>query len=251
MQNTMQPTMRQKLSVVSDYGGNPEVFRFQTSESATLPLSDTAAVDTSALAQPSPELAPLPTVPTDGSMSIPLRSVAVDPPLALVPELDTIVLTGAFTDSDLTRLDLYRVGWTLRSETGKEIKALSPLARDARLDRGDVTYSESEGGEVAVRYAWPVDTAVTPGVYDVQFTVERDRVMIILTIIIVIGVLSTLLYFYFSHEHKGALGAVARLGIWFIMISFGAHFGYTVMGRVSLLIGRVQFLIDDWIGTLL
>ena len=72
---------------------------------------------------------------------------------------------------------------------------------------------------------------------------------LLLTVIIVVGVISTLIYFYFSHEHKGALGVTAKVGIWFIMISFGAHFGYTVMGRVSLLIGRVQFLIEDWIGS--
>lgn len=70
-----------------------------------------------------------------------------------------------------------------------------------------------------------------------------------LAVIVVIGVISTLIYFYFSKEHKGFLGVTARVGIWFIMISFGAHFGYTVMGRVSLLIGRVQFLIEDWIGS--
>jgi hypothetical protein len=63
----------------------------------------------------------------------------------------------------------------------------------------------------------------------------------------VAGVVSTLLYFYFSKPHTGVLGGVATLGIWFIMISFGAHFGYTVMARVSLLIGRVQFLVIDWL----
>lgn len=67
-------------------------------------------------------------------------------------------------------------------------------------------------------------------------------------LIVIVGVISTLIFFYFSKEHKGALGGVARVGIWCIMISFGAHFGYTVMARISLLIGRVQFLIDDWIG---
>ena len=36
-------------------------------------------------------------------------------------------------------------------------------------------------------------------------------------------------------------------GILFIMVAFGASFGYTVMARISLLIGRFQFLIDDWI----
>ena len=71
-----------------------------------------------------------------------------------------------------------------------------------------------------------------------------------LTAIVVIGLLSTLIYFYFSHPHTGLLGVTASTGIWFIMISFGAHFGYTVMGRVSLLIGRVYFLYNDWIGTM-
>lgn len=66
-------------------------------------------------------------------------------------------------------------------------------------------------------------------------------------ILIVVGVVSTLIYFYFSKPHTGVLGGVATVGIWFIMISFGAHFGYTVMARVSLLIGRVQFLVIDWL----
>ncbi|MFZ1684209.1 MAG: hypothetical protein WAU88_08790 [Candidatus Zixiibacteriota bacterium] len=73
----------------------------------------------------------------------------------------------------------------------------------------------------------------------------------LLTAIVVLGVISTLIYFYFSKEHKGVLGVTARIGIWFIMISFGAHFGYTVMGRISLLIGRVYFLYHDWMPTFL
>ena len=71
----------------------------------------------------------------------------------------------------------------------------------------------------------------------------------LLAVIVVVGVLSTLIYFYFSKEHTGALGVTAKVGIWFIMIAFGAHFGYTVMGRVSLLIGRMQFLVEDWVGS--
>jgi hypothetical protein len=64
-------------------------------------------------------------------------------------------------------------------------------------------------------------------------------------IVIFVGVLSVLFYFYFSIEHKGVLGRLGNIAIWFIMISFGASFGYTVMARVSLLIGRVQFLVDQ------
>lgn len=67
-------------------------------------------------------------------------------------------------------------------------------------------------------------------------------------LIILIGVVCTLVYFYFSKEHKGILKPTARLGIIFIMIGFGASFGYTVMARVSLLIGRFQFLLGPWLG---
>ncbi|MFO0895875.1 MAG: hypothetical protein U0836_00480 [Pirellulales bacterium] len=65
--------------------------------------------------------------------------------------------------------------------------------------------------------------------------------------LLVIGVLSGLVYFFFSIEHKGPVGAVARVGIWFMMITFGAAFGYTVMGRIALLAARLEFLLDDWL----
>ena len=65
--------------------------------------------------------------------------------------------------------------------------------------------------------------------------------------IILVGVVSVLIYFFFSVEHTGAVGKVSKLGIWFLMISFGASFGYTIMGRLSLLIGRIRFLLDDWL----
>ena len=67
-------------------------------------------------------------------------------------------------------------------------------------------------------------------------------------LVIIVGVLTTLIYFYFSKEHKGVLGKTARVGMVFIMISFGAHFGYTVMARLSLLIGQVKFVTVDWLG---
>ena len=66
--------------------------------------------------------------------------------------------------------------------------------------------------------------------------------------IFTIGLVTSLLFFYFSREHKGALGAASRVGMFFLMVSFGAGYGYTVMSRVSLLIGRFQFLLFDWLG---
>ncbi len=66
-------------------------------------------------------------------------------------------------------------------------------------------------------------------------------------ILLVLSILATLVYFFFSIEHKGAVGKVARIGIWVLMITFGAAFGYTVMGRVALLAIRLEFLFNDWL----
>jgi hypothetical protein len=64
---------------------------------------------------------------------------------------------------------------------------------------------------------------------------------------VAVGVFTGLVYFFFSRAHKGAFGFASRVGVYFLMISFGAAFGYTVMARISLLIGRMSFLIFDWI----
>jgi hypothetical protein len=66
--------------------------------------------------------------------------------------------------------------------------------------------------------------------------------------VLLVGVVTTLIYFYFSAEHRGSLRTISRIGITFLMIGFGATFGYNVMGRISLLIGRFQFLFIDWLG---
>ena len=63
-------------------------------------------------------------------------------------------------------------------------------------------------------------------------------------IVLFVGVVCSILYFYFSREHKGALRVGSRIGIIFLMIGFGASFGYTVMARISLLIGRLTFLLS-------
>jgi hypothetical protein len=63
-------------------------------------------------------------------------------------------------------------------------------------------------------------------------------------IILLAGVFSVVFFFFFSVEHKGVVGNISVVGIYFIMISFGAQFGYTVMARISLLIGRMQYLMQ-------
>ncbi len=77
---------------------------------------------------------------------------------------------------------------------------------------------------------------------------DTDWALVVNTSLIAIGIISSLIYFFFSKEHKGVTGGVAKVGIWTLMIGFGASFGFTVMARISLLIERWQFLIEDWIN---
>lgn len=73
-------------------------------------------------------------------------------------------------------------------------------------------------------------------------------VSIVTNLAIFTGVICGIVYFFFSKEHTGLFGKASRFGIWILMITFGAAFGYTVMGRISLLVGRLTFLYRDWLG---
>jgi hypothetical protein len=67
-------------------------------------------------------------------------------------------------------------------------------------------------------------------------------------LLILLGTVSVLYYFFFSLE-RGPVGkVVSKIGVLFLMVSFGASFGYTVMGRISLFIDRAQFLLGAWLG---
>jgi len=69
-------------------------------------------------------------------------------------------------------------------------------------------------------------------------------------ILLVAGVVGSLSYFFFTTEQKGILKWSSNFGRWTMMIAFGAAFGNTVMSRISLFLGRVQFLMKDWLGVL-
>jgi hypothetical protein len=64
-------------------------------------------------------------------------------------------------------------------------------------------------------------------------------------LLIFVGMLAALFYFFFSKEHKGIFSGVAKFGIGILMIGFGATFGFTVMARISLFIQRIQS-VGDW-----
>lgn len=65
-------------------------------------------------------------------------------------------------------------------------------------------------------------------------------------IFIVIGVACGVIYFFFSKAHSGIFGGLAKIGIWVLMIGFGASFGFTVMARISLFVNRIADL-EKWV----
>ena len=73
---------------------------------------------------------------------------------------------------------------------------------------------------------------------------ERYWFGIVSKLLLLVGLIASLVYFYFSIEQKGAVGKVARLGVYVLMIGFGASFGYTVQGRLALAVGRAMDLLD-------
>lgn len=71
---------------------------------------------------------------------------------------------------------------------------------------------------------------------------------IINNVIFIVVLLTVMSYFFFSFEHKTPLRRIpSSIGRWVLMFAFGAMFGSTVMARMSLLIGRINFLLNDWI----
>jgi hypothetical protein len=62
-------------------------------------------------------------------------------------------------------------------------------------------------------------------------------------VLLVLGLCACLLHFYFSAKHNKPMRVISRVGILTLMLSFGASFGFTVMGRISLAIGRAETLL--------
>ena len=72
---------------------------------------------------------------------------------------------------------------------------------------------------------------------------EADGAGLFSGLVLVLGLCACLLYFYFSARHNKAMRGISRVGILILMLSFGASFGFTVMGRISLAIGRAEMLL--------
>ena len=93
-----------------------------------------------------------------------------------------------------------------------------------------------------------IQTGVLQQLYATMLPIDISWQGLGVSLIIIIGVITGLIYFFFSKEHKGVFGGLAKIGIWFLMVGFGATFGYTVMARLSLFIGRVLYVLVDFLG---
>jgi hypothetical protein len=78
---------------------------------------------------------------------------------------------------------------------------------------------------------------------------SADGAGVFSAVFLVVGLCACLLHFYFSAPHNRVMRGVSRFGVLVLMLSFGASFGYTVMGRISLCIGRVQEMLGLDIST--
>ncbi|MGD8605038.1 MAG: hypothetical protein PVF49_10760, partial [Anaerolineales bacterium] len=103
-----------------------------------------------------------------------------------------------------------------------------------------ITYLQSNAMQQLQDTIRPIQVMAETGGIDWYQTIGR--------LVVSIGTITGVVYFFFSKEHKGGFGLAAKIGIWFLMITFGASFGYTVMSRMSLLIGRVDYLYSDWLA---
>jgi len=77
-----------------------------------------------------------------------------------------------------------------------------------------------------------------------------DGLTAVNNIILLVGVITVTAYFFFTirKEKVAGLGYITTIGRYYLMIWFGAKFGNTVTARFTLLIGRFQFLLYDWLG---
>lgn len=72
-------------------------------------------------------------------------------------------------------------------------------------------------------------------------------------LVVLAGTTGVLLHFYFGTDREGRFAGVrdrivsvwGGLGRWFIVVAFSAILATTFMSRLSLLIGRIQFLLDS------
>lgn len=79
---------------------------------------------------------------------------------------------------------------------------------------------------------------------------DTDWWLVLDALVGLLGCLSVMVYFFYTRSDRGLARWGSNVGVYFLMIFFGATFGYTVTSRITLLIGRIEFLLGDFLGLL-
>jgi len=88
----------------------------------------------------------------------------------------------------------------------------------------------------------------TPAIFFTQIQATFLSLNTINNILFVIGVITVVVYFFFTVPREGTfIKGASETGRIFLLIAFGASFGNTVMSRISVLLGRLQFLLRDFL----
>jgi hypothetical protein len=106
-------------------------------------------------------------------------------------------------------------------------------------------YAWVVGGGLGVVIATMIQGQILPSV---KQAVSIPGVTTIETINNLIGFIifvTTLSYFIFTREHKGALGASAQLGRYFLMIAFGLGFSTLLMTYFGVLLERILWILTN------
>lgn len=80
---------------------------------------------------------------------------------------------------------------------------------------------------------------------------NTDIITSITSILNIIAMVTTIYYFYFTAGKEKLTGGnlwINKIGRYSIMLYMGANFGNTILARNSLIIGRLQYLLWDWLG---
>jgi len=112
------------------------------------------------------------------------------------------------------------------------------------ISRYGFTFLMGYGAGLAIPVGLSTDfiSQISGTVQPLSMMASMTPFMIFNALLVAFGVICVLFYFFFSVEHKGHMQKVSNIGIYFLMVYFGAAFGNTVMARFSLLYGRFDAL---------
>ena len=144
-------------------------------------------------------------------------------------------LNPIFLNGDLTFIVPVLLGALFYAQFTKKYSALYRLPLSLAIGYGLGITIWSVFGTFFVRQV----TATMVPIYTGNIMTTFDNV------VLVAGTILSLSYFILHREQKGVWGGFTKIGKYFILVTLGAVFGSTVLGRMQIIIQRIQFLAGD------